>query len=442
MGPGGSLRRRSTALAAVVGALACASLLVSAPPAAASQRSPATTVARSGARDTSIPQTPIVYPASGARSISSTTDRITFSDLDSSDGWAKEAIRWVAATNEWMRDYAANEDGTYPFRPDRIETRKQLARAIVEAFAPGEAPDASIVFPDLDASSSWYRYAAIAVKHGWIGTERGGAFAPDDGVTMAMLHRALVLPLGLKPAVKALNHLHTRAGQTFKLPRNFGTTLLGMRLYLRYNAPSGSESKDVAPPDPMSRAQVAYSLWRATTQPSYAVPDLLEQYDRIELPRLSDRMMKVVQWGVRYDGYPYVWGGEWGFSSPEPPALGGQPRSGFDCSGFSWWLLRADDGSAWNIAPPRPYHGWSLPQRTSADMARMTPQKIHFAQLRPGDLMFYDGDRDGIVDHVDTYIGHGYSLDSSSTPGGVSIMWVGDGWYRDHFKFGRRILPG
>jgi cell wall-associated NlpC family hydrolase len=161
----------------------------------------------------------------------------------------------------------------------------------------------------------------------------------------------------------------------------------------------------------------------------------------MELPRLSDRMMKVVQWGVRYDGYPYVWGGEWGFSSPEPPALGGQPRSGFDCSGFSWWLLRADDG-AWDVAPPRPYGGWSLPQRTSADMARMTTTKVRFDDLRPGDLMFYDGDSDGTVDHVDTYVGHGYSLDSSSTPGGVTIMWVGDGWYRDHFKFGRRILPG
>jgi cell wall-associated NlpC family hydrolase len=198
---------------------------------------------------------------------------------------------------------------------------------------------------------------------------------------------------------------------------------------------------DVAPLDLMSRAQVAFSLWRATTQPSYAVPDLLTQYHGIELPKLGDRTMKVVEWGVRYDGYPYVWGGEWGFSSPEPAALGGQPRSGFDCSGFSWWLLRADDG-AWDVAPPRPYGGWSLPQRTSADMAKMTTTRVRFGDLRPGDLMFYDGDGDGTVDHVDTYIGNGYSLDSSSTPGGVTIMWVGDGWYRDHFKFGRRILPG
>jgi cell wall-associated NlpC family hydrolase len=103
-------------------------------------------------------------------------------------------------------------------------------------------------------------------------------------------------------------------------------------------------------------------------------------------------------------------------------------------------LLRGDDGGAWNITPPRPYDGWSLPQRTSADMAA-NGVKLTYRKLEPGDLMFYDGDRDGIVDHVDTFIGNGFALDSSSTPGGVSIMWVGDGWYRAHFVHGRRILP-
>ena len=55
--------------------------------------------------------------------------------------------------------------------------------------------------------------------------------------------------------------------------------------------------------------------------------------------------------------------------------------------------------------------------------------------------MFYDGNDDGTVDHVDVYIGNGYALDSSNTAGGVTIMWVGDGWYREHFVHGRRILP-
>jgi cell wall-associated NlpC family hydrolase len=75
-------------------------------------------------------------------------------------------------------------------------------------------------------------------------------------------------------------------------------------------------------------------------------------------------------------------------------------------------------------------------------MATMAPKRLRYDDLHPGDPMFYDGDGDGTVDHVDTYIGRGWALDSSSTPGGVTIMWVGSGWYRDHFKWGRRVLPG
>jgi len=71
----------------------------------------------------------------------------------------------------------------------------------------------------------------------------------------------------------------------------------------------------------------------------------------------------------------------------------------------------------------------------------MAPRRVKYDDLRPGDPMFYDGDFNGTVDHVDTYIGNGWALDSSSTPGGVTIMWVGSGWYRDHFRWGRRVLP-
>jgi len=399
------------------------------------------------------PALPIVYPTSRrqlagldtARAGTKTTG-VTFADLDSDDSWARNAIRWVASDNSWMLDFAPNPNGTYNFRPAAIETRKYLARSIVRAFARGEQPDGSVVFSDVDASTSWYRWAAVAVQHGWM-TARNGVFDPDGPVTMAMLHRALVRAVGLGPAAKALNDIHTRDGVHFKVAPNFGTTVLGMRLDLRYNAPTGSESMDVAPADDLPRAQVAYSLARATTLPSYEVPDLLAQYKNVQLPHLGQRMQRIVRWGIHYAGYPYVWGGEWGFNRPEPSALGGQPRSGFDCSGLTWWLLRRDDGTAWNISPPRPYKGWSLPQRTSTDMAAMAPTRIKYDDLRPGDIMFYDGDGYGVVDHVDTYIGNGYALDSSSTPGGVSIMWVARepgthaDWYAEHFMWGRRVLP-
>ena len=66
-------------------------------------------------------------------------------------------------------------------------------------------------------------------------------------------------------------------------------------------------------------------------------------------------------------------------------------------------------------------------------------RRISWGHKRAGDLLFYDGTGDGIVDHVDTYVGNGWALDSSSGAGGVTFMWVGSGLYRDHFKHARRI---
>ncbi len=389
-----------------------------------------------GERGSGPPPIPVVLPRAhrgDARSATGRSSGIVWSDLDKSTRWAKTAINYVGATNDWMRDFAPNADGTYPFQPATIETRKYFARAVVMAFAPAETVDPSITFADLDPSDAFYPAANIAVKLHWMKKTPRGTFAPDKAVTMTMVHRVLTLALGLGPAIKSLNHLHTADGVTFTLPANFGALVLGMRLGLRYN--SSDESADVAPTTPLSRAQVAYSLFRAVTQPSWDVPELLAQYQAIELPALTPDQQQIVQWGVQYAGYPYVWGGEWGITTSSY----GQAVPGFDCSGFTWWLLRMSDGVYWNVSPPRPYLGWDLPQRTSADMA--TIGHLSYDQLQPGDLMFYDGNGDGRVDHVDTFIGNGWALDSSSTPGGVTIMWVGDGWYHDHFVHGRRVLP-
>jgi cell wall-associated NlpC family hydrolase len=404
MGQGGSLLRRRLTIVAVCAALA-ATLL------------------------------PIVSTSAAAHTRTGTQTAIVFNDLTTGYNWAKPAINFVGGTNQWMRDYPKAADGTYPFKPGVIETRLLWARAAVEAFAPTEPVDPAITFSDLDVSSPFYPYANVAVKLGWMGVGPTGAFSGDAPVTTILVHKVLVLALGLKDTAAAIDHVHTATGIAFATPPNLGTTLLGMRMRLRYN--NSDETKDVLPTTPLPRAQVAYSLYRAATLDSWVVPDLEAEYADMTLPILGPTRREIVEWGLKYVGYPYIWGGEWGFKSAEPAALGGQPIPGFDCSGLTWWAMRANDGGAWNVAPPRPYKGWSLPQRTSHDMA--TIGNVAFKDLVPGDLMFYDGDGDGVVDHVDTFLANGWALDSSSSIGGVSIMWVGDGWYRDHFVHGRHL---
>lgn len=373
-------------------------------------------------------------PALPSVRVPAATNGITWADVPKRY-WARTAIDFVGATNDWMRDFRPNADGTYDFRPDQLESRGRFARSAVAALAPDELPDPSIHFPDLPDDDPRFTAANVAVKLGWMQIDDAGNFLPDDPITVRSVHRALVLALGLGEVAAGAQAIHMRDGTALTVPEDFGTLLVGMRLGLRYN--HDDETLDVGPDSPLSRAEVAWSLYRAATEPTW-VADSLAPYASIELPNLSERMQQVVEFGLQYVGYPYVWSGEWYQPTSVGYCCGSQPVGGFDCSGFAWWVLRAAS-TDWNPVPPRDYSGWALAERSSTDMARVG-SKVRFKDLRPGDLMFYDGDDDGVVDHVDVYIGNGWSMDSGSSVGGVSLVRVDTGWYHDHFVHGRRIF--
>ena len=347
--------------------------------------------------------------------------------------WAAAAIDLVAGTNAWMRDYKTAEDGTTPFRPDAPEGRRLFARTLVRAFAPGAETVASVTFSDLPPSDRFHRWATVAVANGWMQLD-GDRFRPTEPVTVREVHHALVLALGLGDLAAGAQAIHLKDGTPLDVPPGFGTLLIGMKIGLRIN--HGDESLDVGPDDPLPRSEVAWSLYRAKSAPTW-VRDSLAAYATITLPNLSERMRAVVEWGMRYVGQPYVWGGDWAETSPSGYCCGFQPRGGFDCSGLVWWAMKRQTAT-WDNTPPRPYAGWALPERTSAQMA--TEGEIAWDDIRPGDLLFYDGDGDGTVDHVDTYLGAGWALDSGSSNAGTTITRVAGTWYEDHFVHARRII--
>jgi hypothetical protein len=357
---------------------------------------------------------------------------VGFTDIgDSSLAFATAAIKYVAVTNQWMADY-----GTDKFRPTISESRALFARAVVEAFAPEEPIDPAITFSDLDETDPFFASANVAVKLGWMHA-KGGVFGPESPVTMAAVHYALVSALPLEEEVAGLEAIHTEAGYSFAHPAKFPQILLGMALHFRYNHPS--EGADVTPKDPLSRVEVAYSLWRAATTSKYDIA-ALSKYSDIALPAISTSKQKFVAFGLRYVGYPYIWGGDWYEKTPSGYCCGAQPQGGFDCSGLMWWDLKAA-ADGYNNRSIRGYAGWSIPQRASADMASIG-KPLTYNKAQPGDLMFYDGDNNGTVDHVDVYLGNGWALDSSSGQGGVTILRVGEGWYNDHFVHARSIMNG
>ena len=354
-----------------------------------------------------------------------------FADTSNSSlAWAAPAIRYVAEDRDWMADF-----GTEYFRPNINERRKFFARTLVAAFAPDATPDPKIELTDMKRSDPFWEFANIAVSKGWMQRTRSGEFRPGSPVTMTQVHFALITVLPLAAEVRGLSKIHDADGYRFKHPNKFPQILLGMRLHFRYNHPN--EGSDVTPRDPLSRAEVAYSLWRTAITNRYDLSPL-ESYKDIVLPAMDKAKREFVEFGFRYVGYPYVWGGEWYEKSPSGYCCGDQPQGGFDCSGLMWWDLKAPAGG-YDNRKIRGYEGWDLPQRSSSSMASIGRQ-LTYRAARPGDLMFYDGDSNGTIDHVDVYLGNGWALDSSSGQGGVTVLRVGEGWYYDHFEHARRII--
>jgi cell wall-associated NlpC family hydrolase len=158
---------------------------------------------------------------------------------------------------------------------------------------------------------------------------------------------------------------------------------------------------------------------------------------------MSPTKRAVVEFAMAYAGYPYIYAAEWHAPTPKGYCCGEQTQGGFDCSGYSWWVLRrAADG--YDNSSVRPYGGWSLPERSSREMAKASRKRLKFKKVRPTDLMFFDGDGGRKwqgVDHVGMALGKGWMIDASSGRGGVGITFARSGWYRENFVWGRRIVP-
>lgn len=356
-----------------------------------------------------------------------------FSDVSSSY-WARPQINYVASTHDWMRDYGS----TY-FKPATIELRKYLARALVKAYRPNEPIDSSIKFTDLPTTSKFYRFANVATKLGWLPKFGDGSWRPDSQVIVRSFDKAIVLAMGLTAAADGLTRIKEADGDVYKVGHYFPYLQLAHWLGLHYN--HQTESADIQRTSPLRRDEMAYSLWKAKAVSSWKLSEA-SRFTNVTLPALNpaDPVQAAKRNMTRYAfgqvGYPYIWGGEWKTASPSGYCCGYQPQGGFDCSGFVWWVVKKAEGG-YNAAQYRSYSGWSLPQRSSSQMAGATSNRISYANLKVGNLMFFTSGSG--VNHVALYIGNNWMMSSAGSVNGPVLEWVGSGWWREHFVYGRAL---
>lgn len=118
---------------------------------------------------------------------------------------------------------------------------------------------------------------------------------------------------------------------------------------------------------------------------------------------------QIVAEAKKYLGTPYVYGG----ASP----------SGFDCSGFVYYVLKQ--------------FGYS-PYRTPADQYKMGTY-VAKSNLQPGDIVFFAGTYASGISHVGIYVGNGQFIHSPNSRSTVSYADLTSGYWAQHYYGARRM---
>lgn len=122
------------------------------------------------------------------------------------------------------------------------------------------------------------------------------------------------------------------------------------------------------------------------------------------------QVSSVVEYAKQYLGYPYVYGGT-------------KPETGFDCTGFTYYIYNAC--------------GYSLSR--SCSVQAQSGVAVSRGELQPGDLLLFNNTSDGSIGHVGIYIGNGQFIHAANPRRGVVIDTIETGYYNTYYYLARRI---
>lgn len=96
----------------------------------------------------------------------------------------------------------------------------------------------------------------------------------------------------------------------------------------------------------------------------------------------------------------------------------------FDCSSFTYRVFK----DAGNITLPRTSNAQATVGKTVA-----------ISSVQPGDLVFFDTDFNGVINHVGIYVGNGQMI-SAATSSGVSYGNITSGYWKERIVKATRVL--
>lgn len=124
----------------------------------------------------------------------------------------------------------------------------------------------------------------------------------------------------------------------------------------------------------------------------------------------SDIGAAIVAEAMKYLGYPYVWGG----TTP----------AGFDCSGFTYYVVNK-------------VLGGGFPRAMESQVVSGT--YVDLNDLRPGDIVFQQNTYQWGLSHTGIYIGDGKFIHAADASTGVIISNLWDSYWGSRYYTARRI---
>ena len=139
-------------------------------------------------------------------------------------------------------------------------------------------------------------------------------------------------------------------------------------------------------------------------------------YEKYEIPpeALEDEQFAaIIKEAEKYLGYPYVWGGS-------------SPATSFDCSGFVSYVYN-------NCGV-----GWSFGRLGASGLLGICT-RVSAANLRPGDLVFFQGTYDTAgASHVGIYVGNDMMLHCGDP---IQYTSLNSSYWQSHFLAYGRLSP-
>ncbi|CAI8917714.1 lysozyme family protein [Priestia megaterium] len=123
-------------------------------------------------------------------------------------------------------------------------------------------------------------------------------------------------------------------------------------------------------------------------------------------PLGQEKYEKMYNEVLKYQGYPYAWGGA-------------SPSTSFDCSGLTSWAFKSI--------------GYDLPR--TAQLQYNATKRVKKEDLKPGDLVFFKTAAYSQVTHVGIYVGNNKMYDSNN--GGVGFSELNNYWSPKIVGYGR-----